>query len=195
MCYAKRTFVFRSLNAMKKRSVWFVLIKILNCLGQVRVALRFSTRGGESSCNSSGVLWVWERSYRPTRLPWLVPCLPFFLLQSFLGFVITFVFPPYGLNIPNSLADSRDAKKARHRDGWLHPRLCISLNSANVGTEIDAALQQFVSYPTRRPPKLILGIIPYVHSSIYKRIKFVCDVKISIFNVCTVDAKLAEADG
>jgi hypothetical protein len=74
------------------------------------------------------------------------------------------------------------------------PGLRIPLNPANIDGDIDAALRRFVSHPTRRPPKLILVIIPYVNSSIYNRIKFVCDVKLGLLNICTLGEKFAKAN-
>ena len=74
------------------------------------------------------------------------------------------------------------------------PGLRISLNPANVDAEIDAAIQKFFSDPTMPPPKLILVIIPSVDSSIYNRIKFVCDIKKGLLNVCTLGPKFAKAN-
>jgi hypothetical protein len=74
------------------------------------------------------------------------------------------------------------------------PGLRISLNPDNVDADIDAAFQRFVSHSTRPPPKLILVIIPHIDSSIYNRIKFVCDVKKGLLNVCTLGPKFAKAN-
>jgi eukaryotic translation initiation factor 2C len=74
------------------------------------------------------------------------------------------------------------------------PGLRISLNPDNVDADIDAAFQRFVNHPTRPPPKLILVIIPHLDSSIYNRIKFVCDVKKGLLNVCTLGPKFARAN-
>merc|ERR1712000_781492 len=52
----------------------------------------------------------------------------------------------------------------------------------------------FLSHPTRPPPKLILVIIPHLDSSIYNRIKFVCDVKTGLLNACTLGSKFAKAN-
>ncbi|KAH6717463.1 ribonuclease H-like domain-containing protein [Leptodontidium sp. MPI-SDFR-AT-0119] len=62
------------------------------------------------------------------------------------------------------------------------PGLRINLNPDNIDAGIDAAFQRFVSHPTRPPPKLILAIIPHLNSSIYNRIKFMCDVKKGLLN-------------
>jgi eukaryotic translation initiation factor 2C len=70
--------------------------------------------------------------------------------------------------------------------------LRITLSTANIDSEIDAAINRFVSHPTRPPPSLILVIMPYVDTSIYNRIKFVCDVKKGLRNICVVGSKFAK---
>jgi eukaryotic translation initiation factor 2C len=72
--------------------------------------------------------------------------------------------------------------------------LRVDFNPANVEAEIDAAIHQFVVHPERPPPKLILVIIPYLDSSIYNRVKFACDVKEGLLNVCTLGPKFAKAN-
>lgn len=74
------------------------------------------------------------------------------------------------------------------------PGLRINFNPANVEAEIDAAIHRFVSHPTNPAPKLLLVIIPYVDSKIYNRVKFVCDVKEGLLNVCTLGPKFARAN-
>ncbi|KAF8847869.1 putative RNA interference and gene silencing protein [Acephala macrosclerotiorum] len=74
------------------------------------------------------------------------------------------------------------------------PGLRISLNPSNVDADIDAAFHRFVSHPTNPPPKLVLVIIPHIDSSIYNRVKFVCDVKKGLLNVCTLAPKFAKAN-
>jgi len=78
--------------------------------------------------------------------------------------------------------------------GNYTPGLCIPSNPANIDRDIDAALQRFASQPTRRSPKLILVIIPYINLSIYNRIKFQCNVKLGLLNVCTLGTKFAKAN-
>jgi eukaryotic translation initiation factor 2C len=72
--------------------------------------------------------------------------------------------------------------------------LRVDFNPANVEAEIDAAIHRFVSHPTRQPPKLLFVIIPYVDSAIYNRVKFACDVKEGLLNVCTLGPKFARAN-
>jgi eukaryotic translation initiation factor 2C len=74
------------------------------------------------------------------------------------------------------------------------PGLRYNFNPANVEAEIDATIHRFVSNPTRPAPQLLLVIIPYVDSSIYNRVKFACDVKEGLLNVCTFGPKFAKAN-
>jgi eukaryotic translation initiation factor 2C len=78
--------------------------------------------------------------------------------------------------------------------GNYTPSLCIHLNPANIDRDIDAALQRFASQPTRRSRKLILVIIRYINLSIYNRIKFQCNVRLGLLNVCTLGTKFAKAN-
>jgi len=70
------------------------------------------------------------------------------------------------------------------------PGLRVTLSAANADTEIDAAIQKFVSHPTKPAPKLILVIMPYVDGSIYNRVKFICDVKKGLLNYASLDPSL-----
>lgn len=72
------------------------------------------------------------------------------------------------------------------------PGLRITLSAANIDAEIDAAIQRFVSNPTRKPPMLLLVIMPYVDTTIYNRVKFACDVKVGLRNICVVGSKFAK---
>jgi eukaryotic translation initiation factor 2C len=72
------------------------------------------------------------------------------------------------------------------------PGLQFTLVAANVEGQIDALIHRFVSHPSRPPPKLLLVIIPYVDTTIYNRIKFACDVKEGLRNVCVVASKFSK---
>jgi eukaryotic translation initiation factor 2C len=72
------------------------------------------------------------------------------------------------------------------------PGMRIILDPTNVEASIDAAIHRFATTTVRAPPKLVLVIIPYVDSSIYNRVKFTCDVKEGLLNVCTIGSKLAK---
>ena len=72
------------------------------------------------------------------------------------------------------------------------PGLRITVTEANVDSEIEAAIHRFVSHPTIPAPKLLLVIIPSTDPLIYRRVKFVCDVKKGVRNVCVVGSKFAK---
>jgi eukaryotic translation initiation factor 2C len=72
------------------------------------------------------------------------------------------------------------------------PRMSITLDPANVDAMIDAVIHRFMTSAKRAPPKLLLVILPFVDTSIYNRVKFACDVKEGLLNVCTVGSKLAK---
>jgi len=72
------------------------------------------------------------------------------------------------------------------------PGLHITLATANFEAQIDAAIRRFVSHPSRPPPKLLLVILPNADAAIYARVKFACDVKEGLRNVCVIGSKFAK---
>ena len=72
------------------------------------------------------------------------------------------------------------------------PGLRVELGTGNVDAEIDTAIAKFVSHPTRKPPMLLLVILPCVDTTIYNRVKFDCDVKVGLLNICVVASKFAK---
>lgn len=102
-------------------------------------------------------------------------------------------------NSDQELQSTLDAFQSKLRrvgvdvSGYTHG-LRINFNPANVEAEIDAAIHRFTSHPERPAPKLLLVIIPYIDSSIYNRVKFACDVKEGLLNVCTQGPKFAKAN-
>lgn len=73
------------------------------------------------------------------------------------------------------------------------PGLRITVNPANIDADIEAAIKRFVSHPTRPPPSLLFVIMPSSDTSIYyNRVKFVCDVKVGLRNVCVIGQKFAK---
>ncbi|KAH8821858.1 RNA interference and gene silencing protein [Xylogone sp. PMI_703] len=74
------------------------------------------------------------------------------------------------------------------------PGLRFEFDPANVEADIDTAIHRFTSHPTRPAPKLLFVIIPYIDSVIYNRIKFACDVKEGLLNVCTLAQKFSGAN-
>ncbi|KAK3082158.1 hypothetical protein LTS18_001998 [Coniosporium uncinatum] len=72
--------------------------------------------------------------------------------------------------------------------------LHITVNPADVDTAIEPAIHRFSSTPGKQPPKLILVILPANEKTIYNKVKYVCDVKEVILNVCVVAHKFAKAN-
>ena len=73
------------------------------------------------------------------------------------------------------------------------PGVHITPNSQQIESEIDHWIHRFAINPKR--PKLILVIIPEaVMTAVYNRVKYICDVKEGILNVCVLDSKFARAN-
>jgi eukaryotic translation initiation factor 2C len=70
----------------------------------------------------------------------------------------------------------------------------ITVNPSNFEADIDNAIHTFTSTPGKTPPKLILVILPFDRTPIYDRVKFACDVKEGILNVCVIAQKFARAN-
>ncbi|EXJ79288.1 hypothetical protein A1O3_08790 [Capronia epimyces CBS 606.96] len=60
-------------------------------------------------------------------------------------------------------------------------------------SSIDETLHQ-ITTSTSSPPKLVLVILPAKNQEMYKRFKYVCDIKEGIINVCVVAAKFVRQD-
>ncbi len=75
------------------------------------------------------------------------------------------------------------------------PGQSVPLNPFNVNEAIDDALKKALGCLKQTPAKLILVILPKKDSSIYDRIKFMCDVKLGVLNVCTVAENIADGSG
>ena len=68
----------------------------------------------------------------------------------------------------------------------------ITPNSQQLESEIDHWIHRFAINPKR--PKLVLVVIPEaVMTVVYERIKYVCDVKEGILNICVLDQKFSRA--
>lgn len=63
-----------------------------------------------------------------------------------------------------------------------------------VESAIDGAFHRFTSSPGRSPPTLVLVIMPSVDSAIYNRVKYACDVKEGLINICVTASKFANAN-
>ncbi|KAK5454972.1 hypothetical protein LTS15_005692 [Exophiala xenobiotica] len=70
----------------------------------------------------------------------------------------------------------------------------VSVTPSTVDPIIDEAFRTFTSSPNRPPPSLVLVIIPSVDSAIYNRVKYACDVKEGLINVCAIASKFAKAN-
>ena len=68
----------------------------------------------------------------------------------------------------------------------------IAVNPVDVDAKIDEAIHRFATTKVRTPPKLVFVILPNEDSAIYNRVKFACDVKEGLLNVCAIGSKLAK---
>ena len=100
---------------------------------------------------------------------------------------------------PQELTHTLNAFQNKLREIGVHvdnyvPGLQANINPENLDSEVDAALSKFVSNPNKPPPKMILVILPYLDTAIYSRVKYMCDVKLGILNVCVLGPKFAKAN-
>lgn len=72
--------------------------------------------------------------------------------------------------------------------------LHINIGQGNLEATIDNAFRRFTTTPNRDPPQLVLVILPSVDVAIYNRVKFACDVKEGLVNVCVTAQKFAKAN-
>jgi hypothetical protein len=71
--------------------------------------------------------------------------------------------------------------------------LHISPNSQQLESQIDHSIHRFAINQNR--PKLILVIVPdAVMTPMYNRVKYICDVKEGILNVCVLESKFSRAN-
>ena len=90
-----------------------------------------------------------------------------------------------------------DAFQSRARDLGINmanytPGLRIMLTGANNDEQIDGTILRFVSSTKNLPPKFLLVILPHVDDPIYNRVKWACDVKHGLRNVCVIGSKFAK---
>lgn len=71
------------------------------------------------------------------------------------------------------------------------PGLQIKSHPKGIGMRIDGAIQAFTHHKSRPPPTLLLVIMPFIDASIYNRIKFLCDIKEGLRNVCVIGSRFA----
>ena len=92
-----------------------------------------------------------------------------------------------------------DAFTAKLRDVGVGATNCVAglhvnIDPGNQDAVIDNAIYRFCHSADRAPPKLILVILPAIDNAIYNRVKYACDVKEGILNVCVVASKFANAN-
>ena len=72
--------------------------------------------------------------------------------------------------------------------------LQLSVKPGDPEMKIDNALHRFASHLEKRPA-MVLVVMPSGDTTIvYNRVKYVCDVKEGLLNVCVVDTKFARAN-
>lgn len=73
------------------------------------------------------------------------------------------------------------------------PGMTIKVDPSRPEADIDNAIHRFKNSTKRPPPKMILVILPTEGSAIY-RVKYACDIKEGILNVCVVASKFAKGN-
>ncbi|GAD99066.1 RNA interference and gene silencing protein [Paecilomyces variotii No. 5] len=63
---------------------------------------------------------------------------------------------------------------------------------AKAETTIDEVIARFGGGQYQKPPKLLLVVLPDATTSVYNRVKYACDVKHGLLNVCVIANKFAE---
>ncbi|KAH7014059.1 ribonuclease H-like domain-containing protein, partial [Macrophomina phaseolina] len=74
------------------------------------------------------------------------------------------------------------------------PGLHVPVTTGNFESEIDAAIHRFTSHPKKPRPGLLLVITSPNNSPVYNRVKYACDVKEGVLNVCVDGQKFARAN-
>ena len=69
------------------------------------------------------------------------------------------------------------------------PGIPLAVNSANAESQIDNAIHRFMHSPKRPPPKFLLVILPARDTRLYNRVKYSCDIKEGLLNICAVSSK------
>ncbi|KAJ9220490.1 hypothetical protein DTO169C6_7234 [Paecilomyces variotii] len=68
----------------------------------------------------------------------------------------------------------------------------ITVDPDNPQATIDNAIGLFARSKNRAPPKMLLVILPDTTAAVYNRVKYACDVKEGLLNVCVIASKFAE---
>ncbi|KIX98867.1 uncharacterized protein Z520_05328 [Fonsecaea multimorphosa CBS 102226] len=72
------------------------------------------------------------------------------------------------------------------------PGLTITLDHPTVEREITSSIHKFMHSEKRKPPSFLLVILPSKDTRIYNCVKFVCDIKEGLLNICTVGSKFVK---
>lgn len=73
------------------------------------------------------------------------------------------------------------------------PGVHLQTNSQKVESDIDHWINRFAINP--KPPRLLFVVIPdSISVPVYNRIKYMCDVKEGILNVCVLESKFARSN-
>jgi eukaryotic translation initiation factor 2C len=96
---------------------------------------------------------------------------------------------------PSELKYTIDAFTAMLRASGVNaqdcvPGLRITVNPGNVEAEVDNAIRRFAG--NNNPPQMILVILPFADTTIYNRVKYACDVKEGLLNVCVTAQKFGK---
>jgi hypothetical protein len=70
----------------------------------------------------------------------------------------------------------------------------IEVDTDNADAAIDEAFRGFKKTPGRAPPTIIIVVLPFASTAIYRRVKYACDVQYGLINICVIAAKLAQAN-
>ncbi|KAK5189254.1 hypothetical protein LTR47_011252 [Exophiala xenobiotica] len=69
------------------------------------------------------------------------------------------------------------------------PGMTVTLVHSSFESQIDDAIHKFMHSTKRSPPKLVLVVLPSKDKRIYDRVKYACDVKEGVLNICVVASK------
>ena len=72
--------------------------------------------------------------------------------------------------------------------------LRVEITPDTIESAIDGAFHEFTSSSDPPPPMLVLVIMPSADSAIYNRVKYACDVKEGLTNVCVTASKFKDAN-
>ena len=72
--------------------------------------------------------------------------------------------------------------------------LRLSIRPGDLELKIDNALRNFANHPEKRPEIIIIIIPSGDATAVYNRVKYICDVKEGLINVCAIDTKFARGN-